>query len=219
MTELERILERLSGDLEWPATPAFDLRRRRRRPYVLAAAAVLLAAAIAFAVPPARSAILRFFDIGGVSIERVDTLPRAQERSLAASLGVPITAGAARELLGARFRTPAGVRPQLYASGPAVSALLAVPETVLLTELRAGVRGDVLVKKLAGASTDVRGVDLGIGAPAVWIRGGEHVYLAPPLPARLAGNTLIWVRGGITFRLEGRTLSLARARTLARELP
>lgn len=220
MTELERALERLSPHVDWPATPAFELRRAggTRRRWLVALALAVLALAIAFAVPPARSAILRFLHIGGVSIARVDTLPAVQERSLGASLGVPTSAFGAREVLGAPFRAPAGVQPRLYRAGQAVSALLATPEPVLLTEFRAGTDGPMIVKKLLGISTGADPVDIGLSAPAVWLHGAEHYYLAFPLPPRLAGNTLIWVRDGLTFRLEGKTLSLALARKLAREI-
>jgi hypothetical protein len=219
MADLERALEQLAPGVEWPATPTFELRRRaRRRRWLVAVAVVLLALAIAFAVPPARSALLRFFHLGGVTIERVDTLPPAQERSLGSSLGVPITASAARELLGARFRVPGDLEPQLYRSGQVVSTLLATPDPVLLSEFRAGARGDLMIKKLIGYATDAQGVDLGLNVPAVWIHGREHAYLAPPLPPRLAGNTLLWVEGFVTYRLEGKTLTLARARELAREI-
>jgi|tagenome__1003787_1003787.scaffolds.fasta_scaffold20812701_3 hypothetical protein len=218
MSELERALEQLGREVDWPATPAFTLRRARSRRWLIAVALAVVALAIAFAVAPARSAILRFFHLGAVSIERVDTLPAARERPLSSSLGVPIAQADARSLLGTPFRAPAHLQPRLYRSGQSVSALLAAPDPVLLTELRSGVNDQVLVKKLVGTSTDARGVDLGLGAPAVWIAGGEHVYLAPPLPARLAGNTLIWVRAGITYRLEGKALTLDRARALAREL-
>src|SRR3954470_2659251 len=204
MTELERALERLSPHLDWSPTPAFRLAPRRRRRWLAALALAALAIAVAFAVPPARSAILRFLHVGGIAIERVDTLPPAQERSLADSLGVAITPAEARALLAQPFRTPGAVRPPLYRSGRSVSALLATPEPVLLTELRAEVDGEMLVKKLVGGLTDARYVDLGLGGPAVWISRSEHYYLAPPLPPRLAGNTLLWVRGPLTYRLEGK---------------
>ena len=74
----------------------------------------------------------------------------------------------------------------------------------------------MVLKKLAGAETDVRGVDLGV--PAIWIRGAKHVYMGPTLPPRYAGNVLLWQDGAVTFRLEGRDLTLAHARELAREL-
>ena len=54
--------------------------------------------------------------------------------------------------------------------------------------------------------------------PGIWIHGGRHVLLAPLLPPRYAGNTLVWQRGAITFRLEGRGLTQAGALRLARTL-
>src|SRR5436190_23290536 len=94
MTELERALAALGNELEFPPTPdvwprvAERVQRRRWvRPAVFALAVGALAIGIALAVPPARSAILRFFHIGSVTIERVDTLPAARERSLVAGLG------------------------------------------------------------------------------------------------------------------------------------
>ena len=50
-------------------------RPQRRRVALVVVAAVLVAVAVAFAVPPARSAILRFFHLQGASIEYVDRLP------------------------------------------------------------------------------------------------------------------------------------------------
>src|SRR5437870_4884494 len=116
MAELERALEQLAADVEWPATPAFELRhaRPRRRRLVLAVVLVLVALGIAFAVPPARSAILRLFHLGSVTVERVDTLPAAEERPLSASLGVPLTHADARALLGRPFEAPGDLEPQLY---------------------------------------------------------------------------------------------------------
>src|SRR5436305_15001216 len=109
MTELERALQRLAAEVEWPSTPSFELRHARaRRRWLVAVALIVLALGIAFAVPPARSALLRFLHIGSVTIERVDTLPAAVERPLRASLGSPVSAAAARGPLGAAFRAPAG---------------------------------------------------------------------------------------------------------------
>src|SRR3954468_7834546 len=94
MTELERALVALGGELEFPATP--DLwprvggRLQRRpwlRPVVFAVALGALAVGVALAVPPARSAILRFFHIGSATVERVETLPPAQKRPLVFGLG------------------------------------------------------------------------------------------------------------------------------------
>ena len=41
------------------------------------------------------------------------------------------------------------------------------------------------------------------------------VALPPTLPPRLAGNVLLWQTDGLTLRLEGRELTLARALQLA----
>src|SRR5262245_1775206 len=157
MAELEQ-LRALAAELEWPEAPDFAARlelvprraRRRRRALVVALAAALLAVAVAMAVPPARSAILRLFHIGGVTGGPVSTLPPAEERPLASGLGVPVTAAEARSALGVDFALPrTNDTPTLYRSAGAVSALLAVPEPVLLSEFRSG----FMLKKFAASAT------------------------------------------------------------------
>jgi len=214
MTELERALASL--DVDWPATPSFELRapapRARRRLVLAIAVALLVAVACAFAVPQSRAAILRFFHIGGETVERVHTLPPAAERSLRASLGFRISRVQGKNLLGRPFAV-AGV--QLYRTGIVVSALL--PGDVLLSEARTG-DDPILMKKFVSGATEVEEVVLAPGSTGLWIHGGRHVFMAPQLPARFAGNTLVWQRGGITFRLEGRSLTRATAIRLARPL-
>lgn len=209
MAELEQALAAL--ELDWPATPPFDLRRPPHRRWPFAVAAIAVAVGVAFAVPPARSAILRFFHLRGVSIERVTTLPPAQQRSLAATLGTPISAARARILLGRPF----GLDARLYRTGDSVSALLAGP--VLVTELRVGAPGDVVLKKLVAGETQTVAVDVA-GNAGVWIAGEPHAFRLPPSPRRLAGNVLLVARGDVLYRLEGkhltRTQALAEARLL-----
>ena len=113
MAELEHELRRLAAELAWPPTPALALPldtapppRRRLRPLWVAVAAVLVALAVALSVPAARSAILRVFHLGGVTVERVDVLPPAQEQPLAADLGPPVDADAAEAALGGPVRLP-----------------------------------------------------------------------------------------------------------------
>jgi hypothetical protein len=84
MTELERALVALGDDVEfpqsrevWPQIADRLQRRRWLRPAVFALAAAVVAFGIALAVPPARSAIAKFFHIGSVTVERVETCPRA----------------------------------------------------------------------------------------------------------------------------------------------
>lgn len=214
MTELEQALASL--EVDWPATPSFDLRApapRARRPVVLGiAVAVAVAVACAFAVPQSRGAILRFFHIDGETVERVSTLPPATERSLRATLGFRISGAEATRLLGRPFAVE---DVPVYRTDSIVSALL--PGDVLLSEWHTG-NNPFIVKKLVSGATDFEEVVVEPGVTGLWIHGGRHVFIAPHLPARFAGNTLVWQRDGITFRLEGKSLTLAAAIGLARPL-
>lgn len=226
MAELELELRRLGPDVEFPATPDLTSRigplleprraRRRlpRRALVVALAVLVLAIGIAFAVPPARTAILDLFGFGGVTIERVDRLPPAEERELAAGLGVPVTPAQAQHDLGFRVLLPPSKHPlQIYERfGAAV--LLRTPKPVLLTEFLGGDAG--VLKKYTAGATRVEFVDVD-GNPGVWISGKEHVVIGPQTPARLAGNVLLWQRGRVTLRLEGK-LTRAEALELARSI-
>ena len=220
MNGLEQSLRALAAQVEWPATPDVAGRlelvpprgRRRRRLVLVAIAAALLAIAIAFAVAPARSSILRFLHLGGVTVERVSVLPPAEQRPLAADLGSPVGAARARAILGGPLRLPpvAGA-PALYERDGTVSALLADPEPLLLTET--AFTG--LMKKLS-ATSEVESVEVEPGVEGLWIAGPAHVFFGPDLPPRLAANVLLWEQGGVTYRLEGRSLTKERALELAR---
>jgi len=224
MAELEQRLADLAQAVEWPQTPELALRLgparppRRRRAFVVVLATVALALAVAFAVPPARSAILRFLHLGGVTVERVETLPEAVERPLVSGLGRPVTAAEAEAILGAPFALPpvAG-DPQLYLRGGIVSAVVADPLRVLVSQLRSDQQGG-LVKSAAVGASAIEWVTLEPGVEAMWVEGVGHSIEWPGLPPRLAGNALLWERDGITFRLEGRALTLERAVELAAEL-
>jgi hypothetical protein len=60
------------------------------------------------------------------------------------------------------------------------------------------------------------------GAPGWWLHGAPHLFLRragpgeerPVVPTRLAGDTLLWERDGVTYRLEG-SVGLERAREIA----
>jgi hypothetical protein len=229
MTELEQRLTALGRVVEWPQTPELALRvaprleprgRRRavpRRALVFALAVLLLAVAVAFAVPSARTAILRFFGLHGVTIERVDRLPPAEERPLGVNLGRVVPADEVEHAVGFRpLLPPVAHRPTFYVSGGFVSVLLATPKPVLLTQFAASAGGPGLLKKLAGAGTFVTGVTVN-GGFGLWIRGKAHVFISPQAPPRLAGNVLLWEQGPLTFRLEGH-LTLAEALKIARSI-
>jgi hypothetical protein len=179
----------------------------------------VLAVAVAFAVPPARSAILRVLHIGGATVERVDTLPDAEEQALDADLGAPLSPADARAVLGRPFALPdVKSHSKLYGRGGAVSVLLEVPQQILLTEL-ASPGWEMAVKKVAGAATGVEWLEIVPGVSGVWISGAPHVVsLYPRTPPRLAGNVLLLANGGLTFRLEGPELTRELALRLARDL-
>jgi hypothetical protein len=211
MTDLERQLQALP--VEWPPTPdlaaRLDLRPRRRRLVpAVALALVAVALAAAFAVPQSRSAILRFFHLRGVAIERVATLPPAEERPLAAGLGQAVGDARARTLLGAPFLPAA--HGTLFELDGVVSTLLRGP--LLLSEF-----GDpVFLKKFA--TSKVEWVRLTPAVQGLWIAGARHVAVFPGASPRLAGNVLVWATATRTFRLEGRGLTEEEALRLAREI-
>jgi hypothetical protein len=196
------------------------------RPATVAVAALAVALAIAVtlaAAPGVRARIAHWLGIGAVRIERVERLPpTAPGRDL--GLGRRTTLAGARRI--ARVRVPAvaalGPPDAVYADPRDGSASLVwgpragLPAAssgvgALLTVLRGG---DVqLVKKLLGAGTSVTGVDVD-GGLGVFIAGEPHVVVPPN---RLAGNTLVWVRGETTYRLEtalGRGAALRVARSV-----
>jgi hypothetical protein len=213
MTELERALLALGEAIDFPAAP--DLRPRvrerlqRRRfahPLALAFAVVVLAVGIAFAVPPARSAILRFFHIGSVTIERVQQLPPARERTLAAGLGPALPLDQAEARAGLRLILHARQPDRFYARPGLIATLLAYRGTpVLLAELADDQLA--ITKKLVSPGTSVQPVQ--IGSFGLWISGGKHVIYwqtggeTQRIEPRLAGNVLIWTQDRRTFRLEG----------------
>lgn len=202
MTELERALVALGNDLDFPDTPAVwhqveaRLQRRRwLRPAVFALVAAVLAVGIAMAVPPARSAILKFFHIGSVSVERVETLPPAQTRPFATGLG-PARAQPTVEL-------PRRVKATKYYSGPGMAAatLRYRGQDLLFVRLRGDQMG--FSKKFVGPATHVS--EARIGEWGLWFDGGMHVVTWDygSVQTRLAGNTLVWLSRGATYRLEG----------------
>ena len=234
MAELEQELRGLAAWIEFPPTP--DLTgavrgrlparaRRRRRGLAIAIALAAVAVGVAFAVPPARTAILRFFHLGAVHVERVGTLPPARERPLATGLGPPLSLAQAERRSGLRLQLPAsGTRPRhAYAHDGLLAVVLRAPggAPVLLAEVRASSFG--FVKKIAGGATTIEGVDVD-GRPGLWISGAAHVVLyedrfgrVRSQTLRIAGNVLAWQRGELTLRLEG-PLSKREALVLARSI-
>jgi hypothetical protein len=241
MTDLEQRLAGLRDDVAWPPTPdlatavvvrlAAEPRpapRRlplRLRPQAALAVLVIVATVLATlaAAPGVRARIADWLGIGAVRIERVERLPEVDpaagletRTTLAAArraVRVPVpTVGAlgAPDAVYVDRRAPGGSatlvyrpRPGLPAASPGIGALLTV--------LPGG--DPSVVKKVLGAATTVESVDVD-GGFGVFISGAAHV-VGPP--DRLAGNTVLWVRGDTTYRLEsalGRDAALRLARSL-----
>lgn len=222
MTELEQRLRLLGAEIDWPATPQLELpalpeprRRPLWRPVLIAVAVLVLAACVAALVPGARSAILHWFRIGGVSVERVETLPPAERRALAAGLGLTVSRAEAERILGRDARLPS---TRLRADGRVVSALLGPPAAPVLFGAIRSAEGPTVLKKLAGSSTNVEFVYVVPNAMGVWISGAPHAVIFPAAPPRLAGNVLLWETDGVTYRLEGARLAKQDALRLARGL-
>jgi hypothetical protein len=210
MTELELALTQLGGEVEFPHEP--DLRagvrariERRRwvRPLAFAVALVVVAFAIAMAVPQARSAILDFFHIGAVTVQRVETLPPAKEGPLTQGLGPVMTRAEAEQDAGFRLVLH-GIHPTRFYSRPGlIAALLQYKgKPVLFAEFSGDQMG--LTKKLAPSETRVEPAQ--IGDFGIWLTGGRHIVVwneGRIEGLRLAGNVLIWTDGSRTYRLEG----------------
>ncbi len=193
-------------------------RPRRRRTALVVVTAALAAVTVAFAVPPARSTILRIFHLQGAGIEYVDRLPNVLTSSL--DLGVRISPADAERTAGFR---------------PLASDLLGRPDEVswdgsllwyrygrtrlLVSQFRARERID-LVKKVVERDTMITPVTVQ-GQPGYFITGGTHfLYLAPggvvrTEPVRLRRQVLLWQHGPLTLRLEG-DLTLQQALRIAR---
>ena len=227
MTELESELRSLASAIDFPEPPDIasnvrvhvpDPRRAAwRRRIALAVAIAVIAIGAGFAVPQARSAILRFFGIGAVQIEFVDRLPEVRPAARL-ELGAPIDPADApflvvqSELL--------GDADGVFRRGDVISLLYGTPERVrvLVTEIADSDFTPEVGKKLASARTHVEFVPIrGSGGPGVWIEGRPHTVRLPGGPPRLATNTLIWTHGQMTLRLEG-VESLRQAIEIAESL-
>ena len=225
MAELERDLR--AARLDWPETPELGARVRARlaeppaglawrRPLVVALAIVAVAIAAAFAVPPARTAILRWLGLNHVRVVRVERLPETHKLATA-DLGRRMTYPAAVRAVGFEPLLPRRPADAIFVARSLDSlrvtflyGTIAKPR-LTLTEFR-GFGVTKFVEKLAEPGTKVERVMVE-GDPGLWLSGKPHavmysrvgspynVLMEQPI---LAGNTLVWERrDGLTVRLEG----------------
>jgi hypothetical protein len=228
------VAERIRGVR--PLAPPRAAPRTRRAVVLVAAVTALLVGGALVASPALRAALLRFFGLPGVRIE-VGESPPPVGRGL--DLGERVSLSEARERATFSLATPAalGEPDEVYLDTPPADGLVSMAwragprlpratETgvgTLLTQFPARTNRELIVKKLAAGGTPVVEV-LVDGDPGYWVPGPHTVFLVTEGGsfiedrARTAGNTLLWSRDGITYRLEtglGMERALAVARTVA----
>ena len=241
MTVLEQELAALAADA-FPETPdlATIVRqrldaepasrgRRRRRAVVLVLAVVAVTIGAAFAVPPARSTILRWLGIGGVTVQFVDQLP-AVPLDRTPIIGTPVSLDVARARVGFRVIVPAdelGLPDAVYVGHftvDEVTLLYGSPKRIRLLLTEADGRLSIpFAQKFIQGTRSAKELTIG-GRPALWIEGAPHQFVfvdrrgqVVSAPLRLDENTLLWQRGDVLLRLEGK-LTLAQALRVASSL-
>jgi len=230
MPELELAVADLGRQIEFPPTPDLASRVRerlaerpaprpvltRRRALTLAFALLAVAVAAVMVVPQTRAAILEFFHLRGVTIERVGDLPTVslQRDFNELLLGEKVSFDEAHDraefdvVVPEALGDPDGVYFQETPPGGMVSLVYGTPEhpRALFTEFRATVE-EVIFKKVApGTQIDPVRID---GQPGYFLSGKPHYFAYFDRRGdyreeivRLAGNVLIWERGPLTLRLE-----------------
>jgi hypothetical protein len=245
MSELELALVEIGRQIEFPATPELAARVRarlaeertprlslfRRRTLAVALAVLTVAIAAVMAVPQTRAAILEFFHLRGVTIERVGELPTVplQRDFNELFLGERVSLAEAREradfevIVPEALGDPDGIYFQETPPGGMVSFVYGSVEQprALVTEFRAIV-DEVVFKKVA-AGTRIEQVEID-GEPGFFLSGDPHDFSYLDRTGdfrqelvRLAGNTLLWERGPLTLRLEA-DISKAQALKIARSV-
>jgi hypothetical protein len=228
VSELERDLRALGGAIAYPATPDLGatvsraLTSRRRWPWrtwaTVAVALVALAIGVTLAVPPARTAVFRFFHIGAVHVRFVDRLPQVEEQKVVPP-GERVSANQSPFPL---LRSPLlGPPDAVYTDGATLTQVFGKPGAARLFIMQipyAGLSPEIVKKVATVSGTRTSFVTVaGASEPGLWIEGERHIVRFPGWPARLAGNTLVWVRDAATVRVEG-SLSREQAVRIASSL-
>ncbi|HEY6416538.1 MAG TPA: hypothetical protein VIX41_09885, partial [Acidimicrobiales bacterium] len=197
-------------------------RAGRRRALVAAAAALLVGLAATLVAPASRHAVARWLGIGSVTVTYTDEVPAAAGRTY--DLGAPVSlaeADARADAAGWSLAAPAGAGDpaRAFVGRPAGSVNLAwapAPERPEIADSGIGLLLTAMpgttdaggMSKQATAGTTVQLVRVGDHA-AYWIEGEPHEVVMTDRngdviheSARLAGNTLVWTDGDVTYRLE-----------------
>jgi hypothetical protein len=197
-------------------------RRRVRRGVAVALCATLALAGAAFALTPARHAVLSVLGLRGVRIERVPRLPRGLSGTGARSdLGRPIPIDRARHAAGFTAVLPRTTGAAYLDRSVPGGRITLLAGRLLITEFRG--RSIPVVFKLIGPGTRARQLRIR-GGPAVYLSGAPHELITQESSGairservRRVGNVLIWQRGPVTVLVEG-TRTLRQALGIARSL-
>jgi len=191
---------------------------------IAATLAVILGAAFLL-TPTFADALDHLLNFPGVQIFRVSTTPTPMPTTGAyVSFPGPRAASVAEasRLAGFPVREPAalGAADEIYVElapvrvtlvyrtreGLPVTALPGI--SALIVEFKGSLDAPILGKAI-GPGTTLEAVPLSSGNAAYWLAGQPHQFFyrdstgnIQPDTLRLAGNTLLWDAGGITYRLE-----------------
>jgi hypothetical protein len=213
-----------------------------RRPILrLALVAIVLAVLGTGALvlsPGARHAVAGWLGVPGIRIHMTQRTPSPVPGN-SLYLGRRSTLTTADGLLRGRLRLPSldrlGAPGAIYMDGadsvvwlvyrpsPGLPGIAGHDDVgLLVTELRVRRLDHFFYNKLVAGGAMVRNVVVD-GSPGFWIRGQPHIieYRGPggvaQEPGRVSGNSLIWSRNGITYRMELQA-GLSTAESLAHSM-
>lgn len=197
-----------------------------RRAAVVVALCLALMVLVLAVSPGARAAVTGWFHISGVEILRIPPgQPAPSPVGATLALGQRTTLASAQKQVSFPILLPRyqaiGLPDEIYVGGPLPGQVALVYRAragfppaaqtgvaLLITEFRADLAVGIL-KKLAYMGTRIENVKVA-GTDGVWLSGAPH-FFGYAMPdgnvvsesLRLAGNTLLWQRGAVTYRLEG----------------
>jgi hypothetical protein len=230
--ELERALSEIGARLEGPRRDMWPSVRDRiaaRRPTpwwsrlapVAATLGVILAAAFLL-TPDLAARAAEVLGLPGVQIFRVPATPTAATGSGVFPGQRAASVVEASRLAGFPVREPAalGAPDEIYVEAAPVRVTLVyktrpgLPATALpgigalIVEFKGSLDAPILGKAI-GPGTTLEAIPLSSGNAAYWLAGEPHQFFyrdsdgkTQPDTLRLAGNTLLWDAGGVTYRLE-----------------